>query len=103
MEGFKVRTDWDKPFDWLSDTPWEWMADMADDDEYALLDDIWRYLSGSITSGEFSALRPKLSTDREVLKGLYDRKWQSVMANVLRGISDSLNSGELVLKVEWEE
>lgn len=96
-------TNYNKPFDWLNNDAWSWIADMSNWDEYRMMDDIFAFLKEERSEEEFVSSYPELGTDKKKLKEFYESRWQGMMASVLENLADSLRKGEIVLKIDWED
>lgn len=95
-----VKTNVNKPFDWLMKDDWVWLADYSDSQEYTYLDDIYRTIEGSISEEEFYDYGHGKIED---FKAEYQKRFPLMLADFLETMAEEIRSGKLLLNIQFED
>lgn len=95
----KVMTDIDRPFDWLHEEGWSFLADLTDESSYNYLDDVYRVIKGSITEDSF--VKDCGWVKPNDFKEAYKEDFPSLIAECLENLADSIRKGEIVFEINF--
>lgn len=95
----KVKTNVNKPFDWIEEDAWAWMAEMTNNSSYTYLDDVSRVIDGTITEEDFEHDWGKLKD----FKKEYMERFPDLLASCLENLAGCIRKGEIELDIDFNE
>lgn len=104
LDRIEYSAHFTSPFGVFSEDEWGWISDNSDSEEYALLDHIFRYLTGEISRETLTGYLPEdiaASTD-EGLKKLYDKRFPVLFGKALQQIGKQFENGELPMCLDYQ-
>lgn len=101
MEKTIYKCDARTPFDWLCEEPWGLIAQCAEPNAYAELDDVYQFLLGEIDEEEFIDRCPDLEPDRESLIAFYNEGIAQQIADTLKGLATEIEAGDTVFNFQF--
>lgn len=100
MEPIKVKTDVNRPFDWLHEEAWMWMAEMNNNSDYIYVDDIYRVIDGIISKEEFEEMYDEKVDD---FKEKYKKEFPKILVSCLSNLADAIRYNEIEFEINFNQ